>query len=45
MGYMFELAESFNQPLELDTSSVTTMQNMFYFASSFNQPLDLTRPA
>ena len=29
----------FNQPLNLDTSSVTSMQQMLYQASVFNQPL------
>ena len=32
-------AAAFNQPLSLDTSSVTDMSYMFYFASAFNQPL------
>jgi surface protein len=36
---MFEGATSFNQPIQWDTSSVTTMAAMFYGATSFNQPL------
>ena len=32
-------ASAFNQPLNLDTSSVTSMQQMLYQASVFNQPL------
>ena len=32
---------AFNQPLSLDTSSVTTMYAMFSSASKFNQPLSL----
>ena len=32
---------SFNQPLSLDTSSVTDMDSMFAGASAFNQPLSL----
>ena len=34
-------ASAFNQPLNLDTSSVTTMYGMFYLASAFDQPLSL----
>ena len=41
MGWMFSYASKFNQPLSLDTSSVTTMYAMFYSASAFNQPLSL----
>ncbi|KAL1495256.1 hypothetical protein AB1Y20_017117 [Prymnesium parvum] len=37
---MFEYASSFNQPLNWDTSSVTSMWWMFAGASSFNQPLN-----
>ena len=41
MSYMFEDAESFNQPLNnWDVSNVTDMWSMFYGATSFNQPLD-----
>ena len=36
-----QIAVEFNQPLSLDTSSVTSMAFMFYFASKFNQPLSL----
>ena len=36
-----QVAGKFNQPLNLDTSSVTTMYHMFYEASAFNQPLSL----
>jgi len=32
-------ASAFNQPLSLDTSSVTSMTNMFFNAEAFNQPL------
>ncbi|KAL1496023.1 hypothetical protein AB1Y20_014656 [Prymnesium parvum] len=39
---MFHGATSFNQPLNFDTSSVTTMQGMFSGASSFNQPLNFS---
>ena len=38
---MFQGASSFNQPLSLDTSSVTDMSWMFFGASAFNQPLSL----
>ena len=38
---MFQGASSFNQPLSLDTASVTNMQKMFSYASAFNQPLSL----
>ena len=41
MGYMFENASSFNQPLNnWDVSNVTDMGGMFMYASSFNQPLN-----
>merc|ERR1719178_500840 len=33
------LASAFNQPLSLDTSSVSDMASMFNRASAFNQPL------
>merc|ERR1711935_1196911 len=39
MRLMFYQASAFNQPLNFDTSSVTTMQGMFKKASVFNQPL------
>ena len=39
MYEMFSEASAFNQPLSLDTSSVTTMRHMFFAASAFNQPL------
>ena len=39
MHYMFMGASAFNQPLHLDTSSVTMMRGMFRGASAFNQPL------
>ena len=29
MNYMFQYASAFNQPLSLDTSNVTNMNNMF----------------
>ena len=39
---MFELAISFNQPLNFtNTEKVTNMSRMFYKALSFNQPLNL----
>ena len=38
---MFYRAWAFNQPLSLDTSSVTKMNGMFLYASAFNQPLSL----
>merc|ERR1719443_114852 len=38
---MFDDARAFNQPLSLDTSSVTDMRSMFMGASAFNQPLSL----
>ena len=34
-------ASAFNQPLSLNTCSVTDMRGMFYGASAFNQPLSL----
>ena len=37
---MFSGAEAFNQPLNFDTSSVTSMSYMFYGASAFNQTLE-----
>eukprot|EP00964_Phaeocystis_antarctica_P074575 scaffold45864_cov66-Phaeocystis_antarctica.AAC.2 len=40
-SFMFQGASSFNQPLSLDTSSVTDMSSMFDSASVFNQPLSL----
>ena len=49
MNYMFNFATSFNNgdltntgqnPLNLDTSNVTTMINMFVNAQSFNQPIN-----
>ena len=41
MSYMFEDAESFNQPLnKWDVSKVVYMGYMFWKARSFNQPLD-----
>ena len=41
MSYMFQDAESFNQPLNnWNVSKVTNMSAMFCFARSFNQPLD-----
>ena len=41
MGYMFENASSFNQPLnDWDVSNVADMECMFWIATSFNQPLD-----
>ena len=36
-----QLATAFNQPLNLDTSSVEDMSYMFSSASAFNQPLSL----
>merc|ERR1711935_783807 len=39
MGYMFNGASAFNQPLSFDTSKVTNMAGMFRDTSSFNQPL------
>merc|ERR1719261_646653 len=42
---MFFNAEAFNQPLDLDTSAVTTMYYMFSFATAFNQPLDFDTSA
>ena len=36
---MFYSASAFDQPLSLDTSSVTDMQYMFWGALAFNQPL------
>merc|ERR1712086_1019440 len=41
MNSMFSDASAFNQPLSVDTSSVTTMSYMFYDASAFNQPLSV----
>merc|ERR1719272_858993 len=41
MLYMFYQAYAFNQPLSLDTSSVSSMGNMFQYAYAFNQPLSL----
>ena len=38
---MFNYASAFNQPLSLDTSSVTDTGDMFYRAWAFNQPLSL----
>ena len=38
---MFDSASAFNQPLSLDTSSVTDMRYMFSHASAFNQRLSL----
>jgi hypothetical protein len=38
-------ASAFNQPLTLDTSSVTAMGGMFQGASAFNQPLTLFQSA
>ena len=41
MSYMFQGADSFNQPLnKWNVSKVTNMGGMFYDASSFNQPLN-----
>ena len=41
MGWMFENASSFNQPLNnWNVSNVTNMQEMFREAVSFNQPLN-----
>ena len=41
MSWMFEHAESFNQPLDKwNVSKVTNMHDMFWKASSFNQPLN-----
>ena len=37
---MFDLCESFNQPLEWDVSNVTNMSSMFENCESFNQPLE-----
>eukprot|EP00964_Phaeocystis_antarctica_P078497 scaffold48818_cov29-Phaeocystis_antarctica.AAC.1 len=39
MRAMFDGASAFNQLLNFDTSSVTTMERMFHYASAFNQPL------
>jgi len=39
MGYMFEYASAFNQPLNFNTSSVNNMEYMFAGASSFNSTL------
>ena len=33
--------EAFNQPLSLDTSSVTNMRAMFMYTKGFNQSLSL----
>jgi len=41
LGATRQGASAFNQPLSLDTSSVTDMGSMFYSASVFNQPLSL----
>ena len=41
MSWMFASASAFNQPLSLDTSSVTVVANMFHRAWAFNQPLSL----
>ena len=41
LSYMLRSASAFNQPLSLDTSSVTDMGYMFDTASTFNQPLSL----
>ena len=35
----WQRAPSFNQPLDIDTSSVRTMNGMLQEASAFNQPL------
>ena len=41
MNYVFEDAQSFNQPLEnWNVSNVESMGGMFSGAKSFNQPLD-----
>ncbi|KAL1495174.1 hypothetical protein AB1Y20_017039 [Prymnesium parvum] len=37
---MFTYASSFNQPLNWDTSSVTSMDWMFARTNSFNEPLN-----
>merc|ERR1711935_1164777 len=36
MNWMFASAQSFNQPLSFDTSSVTTMESMFSWTASMS---------
>ena len=40
MVSMFNNASSFNQPLNFNTSKVTSMISMFSYARVFNQPLN-----
>ncbi len=40
MSMMFSVAEAFNQPVNFDTSKVTSMYGMFDNAIAFNQPVN-----